>query len=73
MWWTIDSGDTHNAMPGASQVAERVRQDRGGIVLMHDLNRAQARNDFVIEVTTALLDVAAREGLVVIPVVELYQ
>ena len=73
MWWTIDSGDTHNAMPGASQVAERVRQDRGGIVLMHDLNRAQARNDFVIEVTTALLDVAAREGLDVIPVEELYQ
>jgi len=73
VWWTIDSGDTHSAMPGASEVAERVRRDGGGIVLMHDLNRAQARNDFVIEVTTALLDVAAREGLEIIPVGEIYQ
>jgi peptidoglycan-N-acetylglucosamine deacetylase len=73
VWWTIDSGDTHSAMPGASEVAERVRRNSGGIVLMHDLNRAQARNDFVIEVTAALLDVAAREGLEVVPVGELCQ
>jgi len=73
VWWTIDSGDTHGAIPNVSEVAELVRRGRGGIVLMHDLNRTQARNDFVIEVTSALLDVAECEGLQVIPLKELYQ
>jgi peptidoglycan-N-acetylglucosamine deacetylase len=73
VWWTIDSGDTHRAVPRASEVAERVRRGRGGIVLMHDLDRTQARNDFVIEVTTALLDVAEREGFQITPVEELYR
>jgi peptidoglycan-N-acetylglucosamine deacetylase len=67
VWWTIDSGDTRSALPRASEVAERVRRARGGIVLMHDLDRTQARNDFVIEVTTALLDLAEREGLQIVP------
>src|SRR5271154_3242341 len=37
-WWTIDSGDTHRRLPSASQVADRLRRDGGGIVLMHDLD-----------------------------------
>jgi peptidoglycan/xylan/chitin deacetylase (PgdA/CDA1 family) len=73
VWWTIDSGDTHSAMPRVSDVAALVRKGTGGIVLMHDLNRTPARNDFVLEVTSALLDVAEREGLQIIPVEELYQ
>jgi len=73
VWWTIDSGDTHCVVPEASLVAEKVRREKGGIVLMHDLDRTQARNDFVIEVTTALLDIAEREGFQIIPVEELHQ
>jgi hypothetical protein len=73
VWWTIDSGDTSSVLPSASEVADRVRRGRGGIVLMHDLDRAQARNAFVLEVTTKLLDVAEREGFQIIPVGELYQ
>jgi peptidoglycan/xylan/chitin deacetylase (PgdA/CDA1 family) len=73
VWWTIDSGDTHSTIPKASEVAEQVRRGRGGIVLMHDINRTQARNNFVIEVTSALLDVAEREGLQIVAVEELYQ
>jgi peptidoglycan/xylan/chitin deacetylase (PgdA/CDA1 family) len=62
-WWTIDSGDTHADLPAASQVADRLRSDGGGIVLMHDLDRTQPRNQFVLEATAALLDVAERESL----------
>lgn len=73
VWWTIDSGDTHSEMPKVSEVVKRVRNSGGGIVLMHDLNRTRPRNEFVIEVTSALLDLAEREGLQVIPVKELYR
>jgi hypothetical protein len=73
VWWTVDSGDTHKEIPGVGDVAERVRRDGGGIVLMHDLNRTRARNEFVIDATSALLDLAERDGLQIIPVEELYQ
>jgi peptidoglycan/xylan/chitin deacetylase (PgdA/CDA1 family) len=73
VWWTIDSGDTHSVMPSARDVAEWVRKGSGGIVLMHDLDRTQARNEFVIEATTALLDIAEREGFQIKPVGELNQ
>lgn len=61
-WWTIDSGDSHKVLPSVGQVADKVRSEGGGIVLMHDLDRTQSRNDFVLETTAALLDVARRES-----------
>ncbi len=67
-WWTIDSGDTFEVPPTSHQVAEGLRQDGGGIVLMHDGSveaRSQKRSDFTLEVTEALLDVAERESLTV--------
>ncbi len=62
-WWTTDSGHTYNALPSASEIADRLRTEGGGIILMHDLERAQSRNDYVLELTAALLDVAQRESL----------
>src|SRR5579872_1314474 len=67
-WWTIDSGDTNRSLPAASRVAERLRQEGGGIVLMHDLDRSEVRNDFVLELTALLLDVARRESIQVKPI-----
>jgi peptidoglycan/xylan/chitin deacetylase (PgdA/CDA1 family) len=72
-WWTIDSEDTYGTLPSVSQVADRLRNEGGGIVLMHDLDRTQPRNDFVLEVTTALLDVADRESFKVVPLSQLCQ
>jgi peptidoglycan/xylan/chitin deacetylase (PgdA/CDA1 family) len=66
-WWTIDSGDTREVLPTPGQVADRVRREGGGIVLMHDLDRTQPRNEFVLELTAALLDVAQRESFKVAP------
>ena len=71
-WWTIDSGDTHRVIPSVTDVSQKVCTQGGGIVLMHDLDRTQARNDYVLQMTTALLDIAEREGLQIIPLQELY-
>jgi peptidoglycan/xylan/chitin deacetylase (PgdA/CDA1 family) len=62
-WWTIDSGDTHSTLPSPSRVLDRVLRENGGIVLMHDLDRTSERNEFVLETTALLLDLAQRESL----------
>jgi peptidoglycan/xylan/chitin deacetylase (PgdA/CDA1 family) len=62
-WWTIDSGDTDHVLPNPRQVAEKLRREGGGIVLMHDLDRTQERNRYVLELTASLLDVAQQEAL----------
>lgn len=72
-WWTIDSGDTHRILPAPGDVADQVRREGGGIVLMHDLNRTKPQDDFVLEVTAALLDIAQRESLQIKPLRELCQ
>ena len=72
-WWTIDSGDTHSVLPVPAQVVDRVKREGGGIVLMHDLDRTQPRNNFVIQTTAALLDLAQSESLRIAPLSELCQ
>lgn len=70
-WWTIDSGDTGSILPAPGQIADRLRQQGGGVVLMHDLDRTRQRNDFVLELTASLLEVARQESIQVKPVREL--
>jgi peptidoglycan-N-acetylglucosamine deacetylase len=72
-WWTIDSGDTRNALPQPADVAEQLRRAGGGIVLMHDLDRTKERNQYVLELTALLLDVAQQESFNVAPLRELCQ
>jgi len=73
-WWTIDSGDTHQVLPAAKMVVEAVLRACGGIVLLHDLHgrsQPEVRDSFVIEATTALLELAKRESFVVAPLRQL--
>ena len=70
-WWTLDSCDTTQTLPAPNQVADRLRRDNGGIVLMHDLDRGDHRRDFVLKATEALLEVARQEFLKVITLSEL--
>jgi peptidoglycan-N-acetylglucosamine deacetylase len=62
-WWTIDSNDTKETLPKPRQVADALAEDGGGIILMHDLDRSKERNEFVLETTSLLLDVADREKI----------
>jgi peptidoglycan/xylan/chitin deacetylase (PgdA/CDA1 family) len=73
-WWTIDSGDTFEVTPRANEVVEKLRQEGGGIVLMHDGSveiRSHERSDFMLAVTGALLDVAEQESFKVVGLSEL--
>ncbi len=66
-WWTVDSGDTWTAPPRVDDVIARVRRRRGGVVLLHDFDRAPERERFVVDVTTALVRAAREDGLSVVP------
>jgi peptidoglycan/xylan/chitin deacetylase (PgdA/CDA1 family) len=72
-WWTIDSGDKRSILPQAKRVADTVRREGGGIVLMHDINPTELRDNFVLQVTSALLDVAESESLHIVPLTEIYR
>jgi len=65
-WWTVDSGDTWPETPEPEQVAGRVERAGGGVVLLHDFDRAgenaEDRAAFVLGVTAAILDLARRRG-----------
>jgi len=73
-WWTIDSGDTFEVIPRPNAVVEKLRQEGGGIVLMHDGSveiRAHEKSDFMLAVSSALLDLAETESLKVVGLSEL--
>jgi peptidoglycan/xylan/chitin deacetylase (PgdA/CDA1 family) len=64
-WWTIDSRDSLLAEPDLGLVVDRVDRAGGGIVLLHDFDRADADRDrerFTLEATAALLELARRRG-----------
>ena len=67
-WWTIDSGDTHSALPNPDSVEKAIGDAQGGIILMHDLHwrdRVLERDEFVLETTKMLLESAKRNSLTV--------
>jgi len=73
-WWTINTKDTFRALPTIREIENAVLLARGGIVLLHDLHLqsgAEDRDRFVIDMTTALLELARRESFVVAPLKEL--
>lgn len=64
-WWTDDSGDSFAALPEVSPAAAALERG-GGVVLLHDLDRSEPRNRFVLETTRALLVGAKERGLRVV-------
>ena len=68
-WWTVDSGDSLPEVPSCETIIENVKRSDGGVVLMHDLDRrgehGQGREKHVLQVTDALLRLAAQEDLVI--------
>lgn len=69
-WWTDDSGDSFKTLPERSPALAALERG-GGVVLLHDLDRSEPRNRFVLETTRALLEGARDRGLGVIPLGEL--
>lgn len=63
-WWTIDSTDTWDRLREIEEILDQVRREGGGVVLMHDMDRPDRpdREQFVLDLTRALLDLAQNEG-----------
>ncbi|MEH6475011.1 MAG: polysaccharide deacetylase family protein [Sneathiella sp.] len=61
--WTIDSGDTRSKTMTYEQLLNRIREDGGGVILLHDFERehSSSRNDFVLGATQRLLELAQKE------------
>jgi peptidoglycan-N-acetylglucosamine deacetylase len=65
-FWTIDSWDTLEPPAAPQATVRQVIADGGGVVLLHDFNRAAERNNqAVLDLTAALLECARKEQLTV--------
>lgn len=62
-WWTIDSTDTwENPLP-IEKTVDRVKNEGGGVILMHDYDRKDAsEHNYVINLTLRLIQLARDEG-----------
>ena len=62
-WWTIDSTDTWANPFAIEKIIGRVKNEGGGVILMHDFDRSDARgHDYVISLTLGLIRLARDEG-----------
>lgn len=63
-WWTIDSTDTWATPLAEEAVVDRIRQDGGGVLLLHDHDRSAfpGRAEYVLGLTRSVLEMARREG-----------
>jgi len=64
-WWTVDSGDTWQALPDPEQIEREVADAGGAVVLLHDFDRGAERVRFVLDVTERLVARARREGFAI--------
>ncbi len=72
-WWTHDSTDTWANLSSIEGVVASVKRNKGGVVLMHDFNRTTMpeRNQYVIDLTKALIEMAKQEDLRIVPQCEI--
>jgi len=63
-WWTIDSTDSWERPRDIEEILEIVRQQGGGVVLLHDLERPEkiSGDGFTVALTIALLELAVKEN-----------
>jgi peptidoglycan/xylan/chitin deacetylase (PgdA/CDA1 family) len=63
-WWTIDSSDTWKTSLPMGCVIAQIKRDGGGVILMHDHDRAYSpeREEYVLELTRLILELAKKEG-----------
>lgn len=62
-WWTIDSTDTWTSPLPIEKIVDRVKNEGGGVILMHDHDRKNAsEHDYVINLTQRLIQLAREEG-----------
>lgn len=65
LWWTHDSGDTHQELPDPQRIIDKIRSNHGGVILMHSRHKDSRRRDYVLELTSCLIDLARAESLTI--------
>lgn len=61
-WWTCDAGDQNRSLPKPDDVAAEVERAGGAVVLMHNHDSGEAREQYVLDVTERLLAAATEHG-----------
>ncbi len=61
-WWTIVAGDTGHARRPPEEVSQDLLAAKGGVVLLHDLDREAERDEWVLAATRSLLNTAREHG-----------
>lgn len=62
-WWTAVSDDTAKELPCPYEFTEKLIARGGGVVLMHDFHQSAPRIEFVLKVTSLLIEKAKTHGL----------
>lgn len=63
VWWTDDSRDSWAKQPEPEAVVQRILERRGGVLLLHDQEHDQCRQEYVLQVTRLLIDSASAYDL----------
>ena len=73
-WWTIDSSDTWTTPMPMERVIARIKREGGGVILMHDHDRPNSpeREEYVLELTRTILELARKEGFSICRMGEIY-
>ena len=62
-WWTIDSSDTWTSPLPIEKIVDRIKDEGGGVILMHDHDRKEpGAHEYVINLTLRLIRLARDEG-----------
>src|SRR3990167_1230312 len=73
-WWTIDSTDSCIDPLPIEKIIERVRNEGGGVILMHDHDRKNPlKHDYVVNLTCRLIQFAREEGYKICTLKDLQQ
>ena len=76
-YWTVDSRDSWETPRPVAEVLDMVERDGGGVVLMHDFDRAPRGREghdhqaHVLRLTESLIDHARRHGYAIAPLGEM--
>jgi peptidoglycan-N-acetylglucosamine deacetylase len=72
IWWTMVSGDTYSTLPDPVAFVEKVLSEGGGVVLMHDFHTSKLRKEFVIKVTSLIIEKSKQKGLLLKTIGEVF-
>jgi peptidoglycan/xylan/chitin deacetylase (PgdA/CDA1 family) len=75
-WWTIDSTDSWSRPASVSEVLNMIRQENGGVILMHDSEHSLGPNgsrNYSVELSRVILEFARDEGFCISTLESLYQ